>query len=128
MSTTPTSSSWTNWSFAGGYHPGRTVNSGRYQRKAWIASRDTYNSYWLVSYTNGGGFGSWIPLLGIFSTDPLITSCSDGSLYLIGKDNYNSLWSGHYVPGGAGFQGWQFGGGIIKGKPRRPAVVTTLSI
>ena len=54
--------------------------------KAWIASRDTYNSYWLVSYTSSGVFGTWMPLLGIFSTDPVITSCGDGTIYLIGKD------------------------------------------
>jgi len=57
-----------------------------------------------------------MPLLGIFSTDPVVTACGDGSIYIIGKDNWNSLWSGHYVPGG-GFQGWVFGGGIITGKP-----------
>lgn len=69
-----------------------------------------------MSYSSTSAFGSRTSLLGVFSTDPVITSCSDGSLYLIGKDNYNSLWSGHYIPG-TGFQGWQFGGGIIHGKP-----------
>ena len=82
----------------------------------WIASRDTWNSYWLVSYTPAAGFGTWMPLLGIFSTDPVVTACGDGSIYLIGKDNWNSLWSFHYIPG-AGFQGWLFGGGIISGEP-----------
>ena len=56
------------------------------------------------------------PAIGRLLDRPVITSCGDGSIYLIGKDNYNSLWSGHYIPGIAGFQGWQFGGGIIKGQ------------
>jgi hypothetical protein len=36
-----------------------------------------------------------------FATDPVITACGDGSLYLVGKDKYNALWSGHYIPGAA---------------------------
>ena len=110
-------STWAGWVFGGGIIQGAPAMAVDSSGKGWIASRDTFNSYWLVSYTNGGGFGTWTPLLGVFSTDPVITSCRDGSVYLIGKDNFNSLWSGHFIPGSAGFQGWQFGGGIIKGKP-----------
>ncbi len=82
----------------------------------WIASRDAYNSYWLLSYTPGAGFGAWTHLNGVFATDPVITACGDGSLYLIGKDNYSALWSGHYIPG-TGFQGFVLGGGVVQGKP-----------
>jgi hypothetical protein len=82
----------------------------------WIASRDPYNSYWLVSYTPGTGFGAWTHLAGVFATDPVITACGDGSLYLVGKDNYNALWSGHYIPG-SGLQGFVLGGGVVQGKP-----------
>ena len=83
--------------------------------KAWIAMRDTYNSYWLVTFT-AGNFVGWTALYGTFSTDPIVTACGDGSVYVIGKDTFNSMWSGRYIPG-TGFQGWQFGGGIVKGKP-----------
>ena len=104
----------TGWQLGGGQIQGTPSVAATPNSVAWIASRDSYNSYWLVSYLYG--FNSWVPPLGIFSTDPVVTACSDGSLYLIGKDNYNSLWSGHYIPG-AGFQGWVFGGGIIHDKP-----------
>ena len=112
----PSISTWSGWQFGGGIIQGVPSIAVDTSGSGWIASRDTWNSYWLVSYTTGSGFGSWIPLLGIFSTDPVVTACGDGSIYLIGKDNWNSLWSGHYIPG-TGFQGWQFGGGIITGKP-----------
>ena len=55
-------------------------------------------------------------LLRVFSTDPVLTACGDGSLYVVGKDNYNVLWSGHYIPG-TGFQGFVLGGGVVQGKP-----------
>jgi hypothetical protein len=110
------SSVWSGWQFGGGITQGVPALAVDNTGTGWIASRDTYNSYWLVSYTTGNGFGTWTPLLGIFSTDPVVTACGDGSIYLIGKDNWNSLWSGHYIPG-TGFQGWHFGGGIIAGKP-----------
>ena len=112
----PQTSSWSTWRFGGGIIQGVPSIAVDTSGTAWIASRDMYNSYWLVSFTSGGGFASWLPLLGIFSTDPLVTACGDGSIYLIGKDAYNSLWSAHYIPG-TGFQGWKFGGGIISGKP-----------
>jgi hypothetical protein len=35
---------------------------------------------------------------------------------VVGSDNWGSLWSGHFIPG-SGFQGWQWGQGVIKGKP-----------
>jgi N-acetylneuraminic acid mutarotase len=107
---------WSGWQFGGGIIQGVPSIAVATSGTGWIASRDTWNSYWLVSYAPGAGFGTWMPLLGIFSTDPVVTACGDGSIYLIGKDNWNSLWSGHYIPG-SGFQGWQFGGGIITGKP-----------
>jgi hypothetical protein len=110
------SSTWSGWQFGGGIIQGVPSIAVDTSGTGWIASRDTYDSYWLVSYTPTTGFGTWFPLLGIFSTDPVVTACGDGSIYLIGKDNWNSLWSGHYIPG-TGFQGWQFGGGIITGKP-----------
>jgi hypothetical protein len=115
----PNTSAWSGWQFGGGIIQGVPSIAVDTSGTAWIASRDTWNSYWLVSYTTGNGFGTWTPLLGIFSTDPVVTSCGDGSIYLIGKDNWNSLWSGQYVPTGFGweFGGWQFGGGIIAGKP-----------
>ena len=69
-----------------------------------------------MSYKPGTGFGAWNALYGIFATDPAVTSCADGSVYLVGKDSWNSLWSGRYIPG-TGFQGFVFGGGVIKGKP-----------
>ena len=112
----PSTATWSGWRFGGGIIQGVPSIAVDTTGTAWIASRDNYNSYWLVSYTAGGTFGTWTPLLGIFSTDPVVTACGDGSLHLIGKDNFNSLWSGHYIPG-TGFQGWRFGGGIIKGKP-----------
>jgi len=83
----------------------------------WIASRDGYGSYWLPSYAPGAGFGTWTYLAGVFATDPVITACGDGSLYLIGKDNYSGLWSGHYIPG-TGFQGFVFGEAWCKGSLR----------
>ncbi|MBZ5603443.1 MAG: hypothetical protein LAO79_14175 [Acidobacteriia bacterium] len=107
---------WSGWRLGGGLIQGVPAIGVDTAGTAWIATRDQYNSYWLVSYTTGSGFGSWIPLLGIFSTDPAVTACGDGSIYVIGKDNYNSLWSSRYVPG-AGFQGWTFGGGIVAGTP-----------
>ena len=82
----------------------------------WIASRDNFNSYWLLSYTSGGGFGSWSDFGGAFTTDPVAAACGDGSIYLIGKDSFNALWSGRYIPG-TGFQGFVFGGGAVQGKP-----------
>jgi hypothetical protein len=69
-----------------------------------------------LSYKVASGFGAWIHLAGVFSTDPVVTACADGSIYVIGKDNWNALWSGHYLPG-VGFQGWFMGGGVVKGKP-----------
>ena len=110
-------STWGSWAFGGGVIQGMPSLAVDINSKAWIASRDPSNSYWLVSYTPAAGFAGWTPLYGVFATDPVIASCNDGSLYLVGKDNYNSLWSGHYIPGPAGFQGWQFGGGIVTGKP-----------
>ena len=112
----PSTAAWSGWQFGGGIIQGVPSIAVDTTGTGWIASRDTYSSYWLVSYTTGSGFSTWIPLQGIFSTDPVVTACGDGSIYLIGKDNWNSLWSGHYIPG-TGFQGWQFGGGIITGKP-----------
>ena len=82
----------------------------------WIASRDQYNSYWLLSYSGVSGAGSWQHLAGVFSTDPAITVCGDGSVYIVGKDDYNALWSGHYIPG-TGFQGFVLGGGVVQGNP-----------
>ena len=111
----PNNSTWSGWQFGGGIIQGVPSIAVDASETGWIASRDTYNSYWLVSYREGN-FGTWKSLLGTFSTDPVVTACGDGSIYLIGKDTYNSLWSGHYIPG-KGFQGWQFGGGIVKGKP-----------
>ena len=111
----PNTATWLGWRFGGGIIQGVPSLAVDTNGTAWIASRDNYNSYWLVNYTRGS-FGSWTPLLGIFSTDPAVAACADGSIYLIGKDNFNSLWSGHYIPG-TGFLGWQFGGGVIKGKP-----------
>jgi hypothetical protein len=116
----PSASTWSGWQFGGGIIQGVPSIAVDTSGTGWVASRDTWNSYWLVGYTTSSGFGSWIPLEGIFSTDPVVTACGDGSIYLIGKDNWNSLWSGHYIPGtgsGTGFQGWQFGGGIITGQP-----------
>jgi hypothetical protein len=83
----------------------------------WIASRDGYGSYWLLSYAPAAGFGTWTYLAGVFATDPVITACGDGSLYLIDKDNYSGLWSGHYIPG-TGFQGFVFGEAWCKGSLR----------
>jgi hypothetical protein len=34
-----------------------------------IASRDAYNLYWLLSYTPGAGYGGWVHLEGVFSTE-----------------------------------------------------------
>jgi hypothetical protein len=116
----PNTPAWSGWQFGGGIIQGVPSIAVDTSGTGWIASRDTYDSYWLVSYTAGSGFGAWVPLEGIFSTDPVVTACGDGSIYLIGKDNWSSLWSGHYIPGtgsGTGFQGWWFGGGIITGKP-----------
>jgi hypothetical protein len=113
----PGTSAWSGWQFGGGIIQGVPAIAVDKSGTGWIASRDTYNSYWLVSYTTGSGFGAWIPLEGIFSTDPVVTACGDGSIYLIGKDTWNSLWSAQYLTAGGGFQGWVFGGGIITGKP-----------
>jgi hypothetical protein len=107
---------WSGWQLGGGIIQGVPAIAVDTSGTGWIASRDTYNSYWLVSYTAAGGFGAWAPLLGIFSTDPVVTNCPDGSIYVIGKDTYGSLWSGQFIPG-FGFQGWVFGGGVIQGKP-----------
>lgn len=46
----------------------------------------TCSTYWLVSYAGTAGFGTWLPLERVFSTDPVVTACSDGSIYIIGKD------------------------------------------
>jgi hypothetical protein len=82
---------WSGWRLGGGIIQGVPAVAVDTGGTGWIASRDTYNSYWLVSYSSTSGFGSWTPLLGVFATDPVITACSDGSLYLIGKDNYGSI-------------------------------------
>jgi M6 family metalloprotease-like protein len=111
-----TTTTWSGWRFGGGVIQGVPSIAVDTAGTGWIASRDNYNSYWLVNFTTAGGFGSWAPLMGVFSTDPVVTACGDGSIYLIGKDNYNALWSGHYIPG-TGFQGWRLGGGVVKGKP-----------
>jgi hypothetical protein len=82
----------------------------------WVASRDAYSAYWLVSHSQETGFGEWVPLAGVFATDPAITSCGDGTIYVVGKDFYNALWSGRYIPG-IGFQGFVLGGGVVEGNP-----------
>ena len=86
----------------------------------WITTRDQYDAYWLFSYARTGypdsSFGAWIPLHGVFSTDPVIAGCPDGSLNIVGKDHYNALWSGHYIPG-VGLQNFQLGGGVVQGSP-----------
>lgn len=112
----PRSGVWNGWSPAGGTVQGTPAVALVDGPTAYIASRDEWNSYWLTSYTPGSGFGNWIYLAGIFSTDPAIAACTDGTVYVVGKDNWNSLWSGRYVPG-LGFQGWRWGMGIVKGKP-----------
>jgi hypothetical protein len=110
---------WAGWHFGGGAIQGVpavavAVDSSGW---TWIATRDTWNSYWLVNANtgSGGGFGAWIHLNGVFSTDPVVTACDDGSIYVIGKDNWNALWSGQYI--GGSFHGWVAGGGVVNGKP-----------
>jgi hypothetical protein len=112
---------WAGWQFGGGAVQGDPSVAAAPDHTFWIAARDAYNAYWLLSIAwNGraieGTFGTWVPLHGVFATDPAIAACPDGSIYVVGKDNYNALWSGRYIPG-TGFQGFQLGGGVVKGAP-----------
>ncbi len=107
---------WNSWVLGGGATQGKPAVAVATDGTAYVAVRDSWNSYWLVPYVSGSGFGEWIYLAGVFSTDPAIAASPDGSLYIVGKDTWNSLWSGRFVPG-SGFQGWHFGGGIVTGKP-----------
>ncbi len=106
---------WRGWQSAGGATTGTPSTAVTSTGTQWVAARSS-NAYWLVSFNSSGTPGSWIPLAGVFSTDPQLTACPDGSLYVIGKDNFNALWSGHYIPG-TGFQSFVLGGGVIKGTP-----------
>ncbi len=109
---------WGSWMAAGGVITGRpaiaVINGAT--PTAYIAIRDSWNSYWVRSYTTSGGFGDWQYLAGIFSTDPVMAACPDGSMYIVGKDTWNSLWSTHYTQSG-GWSSWQWGQGIVQGKP-----------
>ncbi len=80
-----------------------------------FVARDNYDAYWVNGW-DGSNFGTWMNLGGVFSTDPVIAACPDGSFYIVGKDNYNALWSKHYIPGDVD-QSFTLGGGVVQGNP-----------
>ncbi len=112
---------WAGWAFAGGAIQGVPSVAVTPTGTAYFVARDAYNSYWINSYTPGTGFGGYVNLGGIFSTDPVIavgSSCPAGvcTLYIVGKDNFNAIWTGLYLTPG-GFAGFQFQGAVVAGKP-----------
>ncbi len=114
----PGTSTWAGWQLGGGATAGVPAIAVAPNGTAWIAARDAFGSYWLVSYTAGVGYGAWVPLGGFFNTDPVITACGDGSVYvagLSGVSNFAAVYTGRYLPG-SGFQNWAFDGGGVAGK------------
>jgi hypothetical protein len=82
----------------------------------YVGVLDTINSFRLVAYTPGVGFGSWIFLGGLLASNPAMAASPDGSIYMLGRDTYAAVWSAWYVPG-SGFQGWKYLPGGIQGVP-----------
>jgi hypothetical protein len=83
----------------------------------YIGARDAgINGFWLVPYTPGVGFGSWVFIGGVLGSDPAMAASPDGSIYMLGRDLYASAWSAWYVPG-SGFQGWKYLPSGIQGLP-----------
>jgi hypothetical protein len=105
---------WGALTFLGGSAVGAPAITMTPQGTAYIAIRDRWDSYWVTGFTPGGAAGAWSHLGGVFAADPAIASSSD-SVYLIGKDKWNGMWSNRRS--GSNWQGWRFGGAIIKGKP-----------
>jgi hypothetical protein len=104
------------WLFAGGNSPGQpalAVAGGM----AWIAVRDSWNSYSVRPYHPATGFGPWTWLQGIFTTDPQIAGCPNGDIYVTGKDRWNGVWTRRYSASLGAWQVWRFLGGIITGAP-----------
>lgn len=104
---------WGALTFLGGSAVGTPAITMTPQGTAYIAIRDRWDSYWVTGFTPGGAAGPWSHLGGVFATDPAIASSAD-SVYLIGKDKWNGMWSNRRS--GSNWQGWRFGGAIIKGK------------
>lgn len=105
---------WGALTFLGGAAVGTPAITMTPQGTAYIAIRDRWDSYWVTGFTPGGAAGAWSHLGGVFATDPAIASSAD-SVYLIGKDKWNGMWSNRRS--GSNWQGWRFGGAIVKGKP-----------
>lgn len=112
----PGTQAWTGVTFIGGSVAGKPAITMGSNGVAYIAIRDSWNSYWVVSFTPGVGVGSWIHLGGVLASDPSIAAGPTDSIYVVGRDQWNGVWSNRIVIG-TGAQGWRFGGGIIQGKP-----------
>ena len=112
----PGTQTWTSMTFVGGNVSGKPAITMASNGVAYIAIRDNWNSYWVVSFTPGVGVGAWIHLAGVLASDPSIAAGPTDSIYVVGRDQWNGVWSNRIVIG-TGSQGWRFGGGIIQGKP-----------
>lgn len=104
------------WIPLGGHFQGTPALAVATDGTAYVAARDTWNLYWMISYSTVGGPGAWIPVWGSLSTDPAVAAAPDGSIYVVGVDFYGLLWSRQYIPG-QGLQAWTCGGSQVHGKP-----------
>jgi hypothetical protein len=106
------------WKFAGGPGiQGQPSIAVARNGTVYISARDVqHKSFWLVAYTPGVGFGSWMFIGGVLGSDPALAASPDGSLYMLARDLYSAAWSAWYVPG-SGFQGWTFLPSGIQGLP-----------
>ena len=83
--------------------------------------------YYWASLNPGTGFGpspfaSKLAGGGLFSTDPAMTSCADGNIYVVGKGwsagvEEQPLWMVRIASDGTPSSTWFGGGGLLKGKP-----------
>jgi hypothetical protein len=81
----------------------------------WVALRDRFNTYWVARTDSQLGIGVWKGLEGVFSTDPVMVTCS-GSNYLFGLDAGHALWNSRLVNGGLDGT-WVLRGGVFQGVP-----------
>ena len=110
---------WKGWVSAGASSPGAPGIAAAPDGAAWVAIRDSAGGVWLRSYRTDTGFGAWINLGGAFSSDPVVTVATDGSIYAVGAGlapNQGQISSGRYVPG-SGFGGWVVGTTTATGRP-----------
>jgi hypothetical protein len=83
----------------------------------YVVVKDSQDTYRLVTYVPGSGFGSWQSLGKAFSSDPVMSASPDGSLYILGIDHSGVLWSGWFAPVSYAFQGWTLRSSNVHGTP-----------